>query len=122
MPDQIDVGSIHGLEVFEAAIRRFSSRTSAILQDAEQQIARKRDLLDQIVNDRKRSVSRWRSEYETADPEEDDVGGILRRLEEAEQDLQEAKRWQRKIEDSYSMYQSKAAGGMHLCTDQAGKA
>ncbi|MFY9619767.1 MAG: hypothetical protein WAQ99_08130 [Pyrinomonadaceae bacterium] len=122
MPDQIEVGSIRGLEELEAAIRRFSSRTIETLEDAEQQIARKRELLDQIVSERARSASYWRHEYGAADPDEDDVSAISHRLDESENDLQEAKRWQRRIEDSYASYQRKAADGVHLCADQAGKA
>lgn len=122
MPDRIEVGSIRGLEELEAAIRRFSSRTIETLEDAEQQIARKRDLLDQIVNERARSVSYWRREYDSADPDEDDVSAISHRLDESENDLQDAKRWQRRIEDSYASYQRKATDAVHLCADQAGKA
>jgi hypothetical protein len=122
MPYQIEVRSFRGLEELEAAIRRFSSRTIETLEEAERQIAKKRDLLDQIVSNRARSVMYWRREYDSADPDKDDVSVISRRLEEAEEDLQEAKRWQRRIEDSYASYKRKAASGVHLCTDEAAKA
>lgn len=122
MSRQIKVTSFRALEELEVAIGRFSSRSIEALEEAERQITRKRDLLDQIVNERKRSVAYWRQEYDSADPDEDDVSSISHHLEEAEDALGEAKRWQRRIEDSYNAYSRKARDGAHLCTEHTLKA
>jgi hypothetical protein len=122
MSGQIQVSSLRSLEELENAIGKFSSRFSGGLEDAERGIARKREQLEQIVHDRKRTVVYWRQEYDAADPEEDDVAAISRRLEQAEDDLQAAKRWQRAIEDSYMAYSRRAKEAMFLCTEHASKA
>ena len=116
MSDQIQVNSFRVLENLESAISIFSSRFSEVLRDAEREIERKRHLVDGAVQERKRAVSYWQREYDSADPEEDDIGYISRRLEEAEAELREGKRWQQRIDESfrdYSQRASRAAYFMH---------
>lgn len=122
MSGQIKVTSFLALEELEAAIGRFSSRTIEALEDVERQIARKRELLDQIVNERNRAVAYWRQAYDGADPEDDDVSSISHHLERAEDDLQDAKRWRGRVEDSYQAYSRKARDCAYVCSGHAAKA
>jgi hypothetical protein len=122
MSHQIQVASFLALEELEAAIGRFSSRTIEALEDVERQIKRKQQLLDQIISERKQAVGYWRREYDGADPEEDDVSAISHKLERAEDALQEAKRWQRRVEDSYQGYSRRARECAYVCTEHSGKA
>jgi hypothetical protein len=122
MSGQIEVNSLSALENLEAAIARFSSRFSEALADAEREIARKRDRLDEITDGRRRAVSYWRQVYDAADPEEDDVGAIARRLEAAEDGLTEARRWQARVEELCDGYRRKAGQGKLLCAENTRKA
>lgn len=122
MSGQIKVTSFLALEELEAAIGRFSSRTIEALEAAERQIARKRDLLDQIVNDRNGAVVYWRQAYAGADPEDDDVSTISYRLQQAEDDLLNAKRWRARVEDSYRSYSTRARSCAYLCDAHSAKA
>lgn len=122
MSDPIQVNSFSSLEELETAISTFSARFSEVLEDAEREIERKRQLIDDAIEDRRRRVGYWQQEYDSADPDEDDIGAISYRLEEAENDLKEARRWQRRIEESYSSYSKQASRSTFLCTEDTRKA
>src|SRR2546423_9538396 len=122
MSDYIQVNSFGSLEEFETALSTFSARFSEVLEDAQREIERKRQLVDDAVEERKRTVGYWQREYDSADPDEDDIGAISNRLEGAEDDLKEARRWQRRIEESYSAYSRQASRSTFLCTEDTSKA
>lgn len=122
MSGQIQVNSLSALEQLETAIGRFASRFSEALADAERELARKCDQLEEITDDRRRAVSYCQQAYDAADPEEDDVRELARRLEAAEDDLSEARRWRAMIEDSCAAYLRKSGQGKLLSTEHTRKA
>ena len=122
MANDIHLTSFRSLAELEVGLALFGGRMSSILDDVERRISNKRDQLEQIIDDRKRVVADWQDAYDSADPEEDDISSILRRLEEARDNLEDAQQWQRKIDDAYLSYARKAQQGMYLCTDHTGKA
>jgi hypothetical protein len=122
MADRIHVNSFGALEELEIVIRTFSTRFAEVLEDADRNIARKREIIDDVVTERQRRVVYCEREYEEADPDEDDTGEILNRLEEAQDELHDAQRWQKRIEDLYSSYSQQAGRLAFLCTEDARKA
>ncbi|MCU1263948.1 MAG: hypothetical protein JWM21_266 [Acidobacteria bacterium] len=102
--------SLRALEELEASIARFSSEVLEGIEATEHEIQRKAEVLDQIVADRRRALAGWQATYDEADDEEDDVGFIQRKLEEAEEGFREARQWQRKVEE--------LCGGYDKCAKQ----
>lgn len=100
----INVNSISALEDLEASLAHFSSGVKESLESANRQIGKKTEFLNQIVAERQRVVARLQSFYDDADDEEDS-GYIQRKLAEAEEELREAKKWQRTVEEVCADYQ-----------------
>jgi hypothetical protein len=122
MASNIHVTSTIALEELEAAIGRFSSKAQEAIEAAEHEIARRMDTLDQIIVDYKRAVNGWQRAYDEPDSEEDDVSSIRHKLEEAEDNLGEAKQWQRRAEESYSEYRKRAKQVSYLADEHSNKA
>jgi hypothetical protein len=122
MTDVINVTSFEALQMLEARINRFSSRVSDALDEVEHVIQRKMESLDHIVLERKREVARWQRAYDEADPEDDDISYFSRRLDDAQEELDKAKRWRRRVEQAYATYAGKAKEARSLCTSNAARA
>lgn len=122
MTNVINVTSFEALQMLEARINRFSSCVTEALDDVEHVIRAKMESLDHAVRERKREVARWQDAYDEADPEDDDVSYMLRRLEDAQEELDNAKRWRRRVEQAYATYASKAKEARSICTSDAARA
>jgi hypothetical protein len=122
MSNSIDVTSLRSLEELETSMARFSSEVRGAIEAAERQIQKKTEVLDQIVADRRRAVGRWQSAYAEADYEEDNVSLIERKLEEAEENLREATRWQRRVEERCAEYHKRANQADYLGHEHSDKA
>lgn len=118
----VNISSFRALEELEISIARFADRTSEGISAAQSKIALQRATLDEIVILRRREVERWQETYDTADNEDDDVGYILRRLQEAEDRHNEARQWQRRVEDICDEFQRRATEATHLADEHADKA
>lgn len=94
----INVNSIGSLEELETSLARFAAETKEAVASIQRQIQAKTELLSQLVIDRRRAVAELREEYHDADDEEE-RREIRRKLQEAEEELREAHRWQRRVED-----------------------
>ncbi len=101
---------------------RFSSELRDAIEAAEHEIRRKTEVLGQIVADRRRAVAGWQVAYDGADEEEDDVGFIRHKLEEAEENLREAKQWQRRVEEVCAEYNKRANKTARLGDEHSDKA
>lgn len=121
MSNSLKVTSFHSLEELETSIARFSFVVREALEATERQIQEKTELLDQIVADRRRAVDQWQAAYDQAD-EEDDVSFIRHKLEEAEENLREAKQWQRRVEELYAEYDKRANQATHLGDEHCNRA
>jgi hypothetical protein len=122
MSKSISVTSLRSLEELETSIARFSSEVREAIEASERQIQKKTEVLDQIVADRRRAVARWQSAYDEADYEENDIGFIQRKLEEAEENLREATRWQRQVEERCAEYNKRAKQVAYLGREHSDKA
>lgn len=101
---------------------RFSSEVRDAIEASERQIQKKTEVLDQIVADRRRAVARWQLAYDEADYEEDDISFIQRKLEEAEENLREATRWQSRVEERCAEYNKRANQAAYLGHEHSDKA
>jgi len=122
MSNSISVTSLRSLEELETSMARFSSEVREAIEASERQIQKKTEVLDQIVADRRRALARWQSAYDEADYEDDDVGFIHRKLDEAEENLCEATQWQRRVEERYAAYNKRANQAAYLGDEHSGKA
>lgn len=122
MSNGINVESLQSLEELETSTARFSSEMQEGITAIERQIQRKMEQLDQIVADRHRAVAEWRSTYDGADDEEDDVAFIQRKLAEAEDDLRHANQWQRRLEEAYAEYGKHARLASYLTDEHSARA
>jgi len=122
MSNSISVTSIGSLEELETSMARFSSEVRDAIEASERQIQKKTEVLDQIVADRRRAVARWQLAYDEADYEEDDISFIQRKLEEAEENLREATRWQSRVEERCAEYNKRANQAAYLGHEHSDKA
>src|SRR5690349_7812694 len=116
----INVHSINSLEELNTSIGRFAFALKNAIEQAQRQIQKKSELLDRIVADRRRAVVVLGSACENAG-EDEDTTGLGRKLEEAEEALAEARKWQRRVEEVCAGYQRQAAQAGSLAGEQAGK-
>lgn len=122
MSNSINVTSLNSLEELETSIARFSSELREAVESAQHQIQRKAELINEIVDARRRAVAGWQSAYDSADDEEDDVGLIRRQLEEAEADFRMAQQWQRRVEEVCQDYRKRANHAAYLGAGHSDKA
>jgi len=120
--NSINVTSIGSLEELERSIGHLSSEVRDGIEAAERQIKRKKEILDEIAEDRRRSVAGWQSAYDSADDEDDDVGLIQRKLEEAEENFREARQWQGRMAELCAGYERCLAQTSYLANEQSDKA
>lgn len=117
----INISSISSLEELEATIGRFASEAREAIESAQRQIRRKTELLDQIVADRRRAVAGWQSACDESEDEEDNRS-IQKNLEEAEEELREAKKWQRRVEEACADYKKQMNQAHYLAEKHNDKA
>jgi hypothetical protein len=122
MSNSINVTSFRSLEELETSMARFSSELREAIEAAEHEIQRKTEVLGQIVADGRRAVAGWQVAYDGADEEEDDVGFIRHKLEEAEENVREAKQWQRRVEELCAEYHKRAKKTARLGDEHSDKA
>jgi hypothetical protein len=113
----VNVNSIGSLEDLEASMMRFASETKNAIEAAQREIQKKTELLDQIVAERRRAVSVLQAACDDGDDEHS--GCIEKQLEEAEDDLREAKKWQRRVEEACAEYQKHESRADHLAGKHA---
>jgi hypothetical protein len=117
----INVNSISALEDLEASLARFSSGVKETIESANRQIGKKTELLNQIVAERQRAVARLQSFSDDSDEEEDN-DLIQRKLAEAEEELRDAKKWQRTVEEVCADYRRHMKKVVHLSDKHADQA
>jgi hypothetical protein len=101
---KIKVDSIGSLEELEICIARFAVETKDAIEAIERQIEQKAERLDQIVAERRRVVSDLLADSESTDDEQD-RRAIQKQLEAAEEELREAKNWQRRVQETCAAHQ-----------------
>ena len=122
MAKSVAITSFQLLEELDDALARYAARSLEAISEAEREIETKLADIDRIALDREMEANRWRRTYDEADSEEDDIGFIQRRLEEAEDALQEAMQWRSRTEESYSAYRSRSKQAVHLADEHTAKA
>jgi hypothetical protein len=106
---------------FEAALGRFAQASLERIRTAETAISRTVDQLKDRRSELRREMSRLQSAISNAD-EEEDTSWEQRRLEEAEGELSNVRKWQRKIEESVQRYKCEAQRLEELSTGTATEA
>ncbi|MEN3335563.1 MAG: hypothetical protein V7641_4928 [Blastocatellia bacterium] len=104
MARQASIYNVEALEALDAALARFSANAEEALMAVRPEIDRGLDLLEERRVYWARQVQNWQNEYDSADPEEDDLGYIANQLEEAEEALHNVKRWLNAVEESVHAY------------------
>jgi hypothetical protein len=108
MGDGIHVTSFGALEELDVALGRFAGRAAETLEALAPEIERKLSALEERAEECERAVRYWQRTYEDADPEEDDVGMIAGRLEEAEDSLREVRMWLGRVDQCHRDYLASA--------------
>ena len=116
----INVHSISSLEQLETSVSRFTVALENAIEQTQRQIQKKSELVDGIVAARRRAVAALESACENAD-EDEDTTALRRRLEEAEEALSEARKWQRRVDEAFGAYQRQATQAKSLADEHAGK-
>jgi hypothetical protein len=116
----INVHSISSLEELDTSIGRFAFALKSAIEHAKRQIQKKSELLEGIVAARRRAVAALASACEDADDEED-TSVLRHKLDEAEEALAEARKWQRRVEEVCSGYERYASQASELAGEHAGK-
>lgn len=103
------VSSLEALEILDLSLGRFAEKTAASLEAASSVAERG---IDQLENRRRywaREVDDRQREYDSADPEEDDLSTLAYRVQEAEGQLANVEQWRNRVDEcvqSYSRQQS----------------
>lgn len=98
-----DVSSIQTLQDLAAALKNFSRRRRELLDDVERSVSRRIERLEERRDGWERELGRRRDDYESAD-EEDDSYHLQMRVEEAEENLQQAERWLERVREAAISY------------------
>jgi hypothetical protein len=122
MSRQASVLSSEALEALDNALARFCDRAEEAMCAVEPEIGRGLDLLEERRLQWEREVERWQEEYDGADHEEDDIGYIRGRLEEAEEQLSAVERWQARVEDCHQDYSRQAGRMGEVASERIGEA
>lgn len=122
MARQASVLSSEALEALDSALARFCANAEDAMCAVKPEIGRGLDLLEERRAQWDREVARWQEEYDGADPEEDDIGYIASRLEEAEEQLSAIERWLGRVEECYQDYSRQAGRMGEVASDRISEA
>jgi hypothetical protein len=103
-----NVTSFSALEAFEMALSKFAYQAEAALEIVQPALDQKLRVLEARCQQCEAEVEAWQSTYDSADPEEDDMGHIAYRLDQAETKLNNVRFWQNRIEQALHEYLSRA--------------
>jgi hypothetical protein len=117
-----NVTSLAVLEEFNIALALFASQTAETLQSVESEIGQKVQLLASSRQTWEAEVDEWRSTYDAADPEYDDVGYIAYKLEQAESNLRNICHWQGRVDEQLQVFRHRARRFQQIVTDENPKA
>src|SRR5689334_19910044 len=116
----INVQSIGSLEELEMSLAHFGIVFQEAIAQTQRQIQKKADLLDEIVAARRRAVAAAESACDDAEDDEDT--NILRhKLDVAEDALDEAMKWQRRVKEVCAGYQKFTTQASSLAKAHASK-
>jgi hypothetical protein len=121
MSSSVNIASFQPLEDLEISLGRFSNKTREAISTVQKQIELKQEALDEIVRTRRRDVEMWQEAQDTADDEED-VSYIERKLRDAEDRLDEARNWQRRVEQVCGDFERRATEAAYLADEHSFKA
>jgi hypothetical protein len=116
----ININSIASLEELEASIARFATETKNAVEAIQRQVQTKTELLNQIVAERRRVVAKLQAACEAADNEQE-ARLVQKRLEQAEEELGEARRWQSKVEEARAGYKKHIQQASYLAENHLDK-
>lgn len=122
MGEGIHITSFRALEELADALGRFVGRSAETLEALAPEIERKLSALEERVEECQREVRYWQRAYDDADPEEDDVGLIASRLDEAEDSLREARQWLERVDEYYQAYLVRARRAAYITGEHTAKA
>lgn len=100
---------------FETALGRFAQASLEKIKMAEMAIGRIADQLERRRSELRHEISRLQGAISAAD-EEEDTSWEERRLEEAQRELSNVQKWQRKIEECVQQYKREAQRMQELST------
>ena len=118
MDSKIYVGSIDTLENLERLLGVFADRASDSLEAFGRESERRMSAIDNYCADCQRELVQWESDYESADDEEDDIGYLAFKRDEAQEKLAQANHWQRRIEESNETFVRSARRVMAISTER----
>jgi hypothetical protein len=113
------VFSIEALEILNRALKRFASRTEEYLESVAPEIERGIEILEERRQQWARILLSWQEEYDSADPEEDDLDYIACKIEEAEEHLSRLETWQSRVEESQQKFLNRASQLGEFASTQA---
>jgi hypothetical protein len=122
MSEGADIASPEILAELCAALKRFSEQGQETLAAARRDIEQTLETLQDRCDERRRELVRCKQEYNSADPEEDDLGYLANRVEEAQDQLREANRWLRRSQEAYENFRRDALRFDELVTNQSERA
>jgi hypothetical protein len=122
MSQGADIASPEILEELCAALKRFSEQGQETLAAARRDIEHTLETLQERCDERRRELARCKRDYDSADHEEDDLGHLANRVEEAQDQLREANRWLRRSQEAYENYRRDAQRFADLVSNQSERA
>lgn len=117
MNGKIHVASIENLARLEAILGEFAEKTSETLDSFGRNVERRLEGLEEYCEQLERDAEYWDDQYETADDEEDDIGYLAYKRDEAQEKLQRARRTQRRVEESAENF-ARAARRVHAISSE----
>jgi hypothetical protein len=100
MDGKIHVASIENLARLEAILGDFAEKTSETLDSFGRRVERRLEGLEEYCEQLEREAEYWDDRYETADDDEDDIGYLAYKRDEAQEKLARARRTQHRVNES----------------------
>lgn len=122
MSTDVNVTSFRALEDLELSLARFSDKAREEISAAQREIEIRTEALEGIVAARRREVQWWQEAYDAADDEDDDRSHTLRKLHEAEERYDNARNWQRRVEEVCGEFERRAAEATYVTDEHSNKA